>query len=276
MAASSLKQFFRAVLTPQLLARFRMIRQGAAIRRFRARNVVHTYGGLPLTVHLADPLAAGWYDHDWLPLPELTLLGRHRLKPGATVFDLGAHQGIVALMLSHAVGPAGKVVALEANPHNARVAAINKDNNQAEQLIIEHAAAAERVGTMTFGAGLNAQADDGSGNWGEVSVRTESVDSLAARHGVPDVLFIDVEGYEQRVLEGGSATLATHPDCIIEMHVGEGLEKFGGSVAAIVALLADYELWMWTDARTTPLPFDADHPLTRARFFLLAVDGRSR
>ncbi len=57
-----------------------------------------------MTVSLEDGLAQGWYDYDWPEVPEITLLGKNSLKPGAKVFDIGAHQGVVALMLAKIVG----------------------------------------------------------------------------------------------------------------------------------------------------------------------------
>src|SRR5262245_9748084 len=96
---------------------------------FEKRIVSHRYGEVVLRVELADPLARGWYDHDWTLPPEFALLRGSHLKPGAVVFDIGAHQGIVSLMLGQEVGQAGKVIAVEALPHNAAAAARNRDLN---------------------------------------------------------------------------------------------------------------------------------------------------
>ena len=73
---------------------------GAEVERYPARVVRHTYAGVPLEIEIADQTAADWYDRDWArsaEFKEITLLKRHRLKPGARVFDVGAHQCIVAL-----------------------------------------------------------------------------------------------------------------------------------------------------------------------------------
>ena len=40
------------------------------------RDAVHTYGGHEFTIHLADPLAEAWYDHDWPRPQEIELLAR--------------------------------------------------------------------------------------------------------------------------------------------------------------------------------------------------------
>ena len=269
---SSVKAAARRWLPMSLWGQLRMLKQDRLVRTFTPRQVVHNYCGRELKIHLADPLGAGWYDHDWAKPTEITFLRGHRLRAGATVFDLGAHQGVVALLLADAVGPSGKVVALEANPHNAAIARLNRDSNGGRQIIIEAAAISDTIGEVTFNRGLNGQVDDGSGA-GEKSASQRSRSTRSPRGtACRNVLFIDVEGFELNALRGATKTLETHPDCFIEMHVGRGLEKFGGSVSQIVDELGSgYELFMSSETEPTPVPFREGHGMTRARFFLTAV-----
>jgi precorrin-6B methylase 2 len=89
-------------------------------------------------------MAQGWYDHDWVDMMiEIEELKKRKLKPGAKVFDIGAHQGVVALLLSRAIGPDGLVVAVEADPWNARAAEINRKLNKAANIRVLNAAAGE-------------------------------------------------------------------------------------------------------------------------------------
>ena len=218
-------------------------------------------------------MAQGWYDHDWGPMAEIELLRRYRLRPGARVFDLGAHQCVVALMLAKIVGPTGQVVAVEANPHNAEIGRRNRDLNGAYNLEIVEAAAAERSGTLTFNLGLDGQVDDGSGEWGTCVVPSLSVDDLAARYGVPDLLFIDVEGFEANVLQGAGQTLRHRPDCFIEVHVGCGLEKFGASPESVrwFFLGKDYRLFVAGQDESGFRALEARAELPTERFFLIAI-----
>ena len=50
-----------------------------------------------------------------------------------------------------------------------------------------------------------------------------------------DVVLVDVEGFECRVLAGAAATLAGEADWAVEVHVGCGLEAAGGSVERVLA-----------------------------------------
>ena len=61
-------------------------------------------------------------------------------------------------------------------------------------------------------------------------MKSRSIDSLAREFGDPDIVYVDVEGFECAVLDGAGASLDRIPNWFIEVHGGAGLEKFGGSV----------------------------------------------
>lgn len=221
----------------------------------------------------------GWYDRDWAELPEIALVRRFRLRPGARAFDLGAHHGIVALMLARIVGPAGQVIAVEASPHNAALCSRNRDLNDAQQLKVVQAAVSDRPGKLFFNQGCNGQIDDGSGDWGRIEVEAVTIDELANAHGRPAVLFLDVEGAECQVLDGARQVLASCPDCCVEVHVGAGLEKLGGSADGVLAFFpADlYERYVHTEVNPEPIPIEqADPVYLRSRFFLTAIGRDNR
>jgi FkbM family methyltransferase len=239
--------------------------------RFQRRRVRHNYGGHLLEVELVDPMGAGWYDHETPELPEIELLKEHGLRPGAKVFDIGAHQCVVAMVLAKTVGPEGFVLAVEANSENYAAGEKNRKLNGIENCKVLHAAGAAQSGTLTFNRGTNGQVDDGTGQWGQVQVDAYSVDDLAARFGDPDVLFIDVEGFECELLRGARRTLGRGPDCFVEVHVNAGLEKFGGSVAEVLNLFPPGYTFFAAVPDGHFAPFQPGSTLTLDRFFLVAI-----
>lgn len=204
------------------------------VAAYAPRVVEHVYGGVDLRVALEDPLGEGWYDHDWPVVPEIAFLAERCLRSGARVFDLGAHQGVVALMLAKAVGAQGGVVALEAVPHNAQVAKRNCALNGASNVHVVNAAVASTSGVAFVPTELNAHVRP-NGGAGLAEVPAVTVDELADRHGTPDVILIDVEGGELAALQGAQRTLR-HGHCawLVEVHVGEGLEDAGGSASQVL------------------------------------------
>lgn len=268
-----LRQVVLRLMPSQLAGRLRSWRIKQIIRDFNPRVVRHRYGGRELDVYLADPLARGWYDQDWEDLPEITFLRNHGLKNGARVFDLGAHQGVIAMLLACETGPSGKVVALEAIKHNCDVALRNKDLNRLSQIEVIHAAVADHCGRIQFNVQLNGQLDDGTGRAGRTEVEAITIDALTERYGIPDLVFLDVEGAEQMALAGASRTLAQKPDFFVEVHVQCGLEKLGGSVAGVLAYFptTDFSLFGRGQNEGVFQPFKHDDLITSDRFFLIAL-----
>lgn len=232
----------RVAALPAARPVYRQLRQrrlARTIARYPSRDVRHSYAGFELNVALRDPLAEGWYDHDWSAQAELDLLSsRGRLGEGATVIDIGAHQGVVGLLCAARVG-GGKVIAVEAEPHNVRVARLNAQMNPGLRLDVVHAAIDARPGTLWFSEGLNGTVLPG-GHAGKVEVPAVTVDELAMRHGHPDVILVDVEGFEGRALEGATAVLnAGTTDFFVEVHDAETIGRNGWCGRDIVARLEE-------------------------------------
>ena len=264
----------KALLPASLQSFIRAAKQRRALVRFEPRVVSWTFGTTPLKVVLRDILAAEWYDHDWPEPMEIAFLKSRSLRPGATVFDLGAHQCVVALMLADAVGNTGKVVALEANDHNFVVAQENIRLNDANNLTVLYAAAAGTRGELVFNRSLNGQVDAGAGAHGQVIVPSRAIDDLAEEYGAPSLIFVDVEGYECEVLAGATAALARGADCFVEVHGSCGLETFGGSVAKLLSFFPTerFELYYNRADKEGFQPLTDSAGLDGTRWFLIALN----
>ena len=133
-------RLLRRALPVRMYTRLGLARDAIHRARFRPYVATHRYGRRTLSVHVTDAMAQGWYDHDWqLPAEIGVLAERGRLREGALVFDIGAHQGVVAMILGDLVGPGGGVVAVEATRHNAEVAWRNVALNGLMQVVVMHA-----------------------------------------------------------------------------------------------------------------------------------------
>lgn len=104
-------------------------------------------------------------------------------------------------------------------------------------------------------------------------MRAVSVDELAREFGRPDVLFIDVEGYELEVLKGAVETLASASDCLVEVHQGCGLEEYGGTLDTLFGFFhpAVYDLYFSRQEGGEYEPLKAKADLPGTRFFLIAL-----
>jgi FkbM family methyltransferase len=268
-AAKVLKRVLPSATTGWL----RGLRAKFNVATFSPRVVRHNYGTGPLSVYISDPIAESWYDRDWAQLPELTALGRSQMTSGACIFDIGAHQGVVAMMLARQVGPDGKVIAVEPNPHNCKAAEKNLQLNEFKHVQIVQAAVAERTGSITFSTKLNGHLDDGTGSGGRMTVDAVTVDSMVERFGKPDVVFLDVEGAECMALRAASKAIEARADFLIEVHVGCGLEQLGGSIQELFSFFPPdrFQRLGRADADAEFRPITPDDPLVSDRFFLLAL-----
>jgi FkbM family methyltransferase len=241
-AYSTLKKLAKGIIPEATVATINRRRWRWRCRHYRPKLVTQRFGDYDLTVELIDPLGESWYAHDWKMPPEISLLQRSRLKPGAVVFDLGAHQCVMAMLLSKIVGPNGFVLAVEGASANAKAGLRNVQLNSISNCNVIHAVASSESGTARFepfGNGHVITEADNPTIWLPEIVQAYSVDDLAATYGYPDVVYVDVEGWECEVLDGAAETFEKKPDWFVEVHRGAGLEEHGGSVGRVLSYFAD-------------------------------------
>jgi len=270
-----LKDTFRPLIPCGCWQRVRRMRLRVLKFAFKPYVTRQRFGDVDLSLQISDPMARDWYGMGGDLLTEIGLMRTSQLKAGARIFNVGAHQCVVALQLAHEVGSTGLVVAVEANPHNVPIAVENRRLNEAQNIRVENAVIASRAGQLLFSNDWDGQVVGG----GQCMVPAVTIDGLMERYGRPHVLYIDVEGYECEVLAGATLALRDIPDLFIEVHAGMGLEEFGGSLKKLLGFLSvdDYELFAIRPARTRGdrdlfCAFDEDLDWIQERFYLVALN----
>lgn len=158
---------------------------------------------------------------------------------GEIVLDIGAYTGPYAILASRAVGPTGRVVALEPDVANRRQLEKNLALNEITNCTVAPLAAWSRTGRVGWHPGPQPvwhRVDDSAGP-GEMEATT--VDELVHRMALPrvDWIKLDIEGAEVEALRGAEATLRNcHPALFIEVHetlapLKSLLAQFGYSIA---------------------------------------------
>ena len=159
--------------------------------------------------------------------PVVLRLVAETVRPGDTVWDIGANVGLFSFAAAVAAGPDGRVLSVEADTVLVgllrRSAAAGTRHAPVEVL---PAAVAEECGVARFCIAKRNRSTshlDGFGTTQTGGIRatelvpTIALDWLASHFPPPDVIKIDVEGAEVGVLSGGPAVLRAHPRIICEV-----------------------------------------------------------
>lgn len=139
------------------------------------------------------------------------------VKNRDVVYDIGAHMGFYTLIASRIVGSSGRVIAFEPCPYNLRILRRHLEINGISNVDIIPAAVSERSGRSKFafgtGTGTGRLANDG-----EIEVEVISIDELKGLPQ-PNVIKIDVEGEEVKVIKGAIKTIQnSYPIIFLAAH----------------------------------------------------------
>jgi FkbM family methyltransferase len=185
--------------------------------------------------------------------PNLTAWLRRSLRPGDAFVDIGANIGYFAVVASRLVGPAGKVVAIEALPAIHDVLSLNLSENQIGNVRAPCVAAWDTVATIEmYGrpggvAGTSTAYASWADRWDLAPAQTVTAlpltDILSPEEiNKVRVIKIDAEGAEWRVLKGLFAMLPrTRSDLEIMMEIAPDLlREEGVTPEAVFELLAEF------------------------------------
>jgi len=140
------------------------------------------------------------------------------VKPGMTVYDIGAQAGFYTLFFSRLVGDRGRIFAFEPCPYEARFLLDHVRMNELANVRTILAAVADHVGLvpMSTDRGMTQnRIHDGTDT--SLLVPSLNLDSLAPPS--PDLVKMDVEGAESMVLSGAQRMLReARPVIFVALH----------------------------------------------------------
>ena len=228
--------------------------------------------------------------HDQLMAPMIARTGRWEveeadalrdlLRPGMTFLDVGAHVGYMTLLGARAVGPTGRVIAVEAAPANAALLRANLAANGITNVEVIEAAASDRDGRVVL-----SQSPWNTGDNRAYPVPTMAlVDVPAVRlDGVVDpsirvdVVKVDTQGTDHRAIRGMQALLARSRPVLVVEFWPHGIVEGGDDPPTVLSLYGA----MGFDVRFLGEPVDgparspqemvAEVPLTQGDFRTLVL-----
>ncbi|MCP4668937.1 MAG: FkbM family methyltransferase [Deltaproteobacteria bacterium] len=153
------------------------------------------------------------------------IISKGLINKGDIVLDLGANIGYYALLESKLVGKTGLIYAVEPSPKTFQILKENVHLNGISTIKLFNLAMGDFVGKaqMHISKHLNlsrmshSQLDENNGK--TISVDMCTVDEFFKDRTYPDLIRMDVEGYEIQIFRGMREIMAKRsPDIFIELH----------------------------------------------------------
>ena len=223
------------------------------LHRLRSPPTVNLpwHGGTTFATHFDNDLSMALFVGGTYEPNEFAFLDGI-VRPGMTVVDGGANEGIYSLFLASKVGATGRVVAVEPSPRELTRLRANLAANNLQKVSVVAAALAERSGEVVLKiaeaghAGQNTLGEfiyEGISSSGTETLSSVTLDELASMRELAniDVIKLDVEGAELRALTGATGVLRTARPLIILELSPAALSHQKGSVRDLTALLAQAE-----------------------------------
>jgi FkbM family methyltransferase len=140
----------------------------------------------------------------------LTKFMARTVKEGMFVLDVGANFGYYSVLMADLVGPNGKLIAFEPNPHAAASAEASLSvNGFGSRSTVVRSAASDTAGSVTFciphDEPKNARmvpADYTQPGADTIQVPTVTIDEICRGERKVDFIKIDAEGGEYRIFQG--------------------------------------------------------------------------
>jgi len=227
------------------------------------------YDGSTLNLHLGNDVSYPTFIGGCIEPNEFAFIGSF-LKPGMVFIDIGANEGFFSVFASRRVGPKGKLIAFEPSHRELERLRENLSLNSACNFQIEAFALAEARGTAELR--ICEYGHEGQNTLGDFAhavhqsgtqlVQLCTLDEYLEENSTDRLDFIkmDVEGAEQKVLEGARRTLAKFKPVLL-LELNDGALRFqAASCESVVNLLRSWDYLIYNFCPRTGLPVIADGP----------------
>lgn len=206
------------------------------------------------------------------------------LQPGMTFVDVGANMGLYSLFAARRVGSQGCVLAFEPSGREYAMAKANIERNQLSQVKLMRMALSDETGNVELL--VAPMRHSGHNTLGAFAYNTpierretvpaERLDDVLLRmapHRV-DVIKMDVEGAELRVLRGAAQTLARFRPVLLVEVSERSLQHQGSSGAELLQLFAQqgYDHYRFDKQTGFPVMLDAQ-PLAESENVVCVPSG---
>jgi FkbM family methyltransferase len=163
--------------------------------------------------------------------PECTRIMKELLRKDMIIAEIGANIGYYALMEASIIGDKGKIYAIEPFPPNYELLKKNIELNSYDNIVdLHNIAISNKPGkTKLFVNDKHNLCNmfESDNCEGFVEVETKTLDDFLSGKKMPDMIRMDIEGYEYYVVDGMKKTLEKCKDCkiFIELHPHQIKEK---------------------------------------------------
>lgn len=179
----------------------------------------------------------------------------HHLNTGDSFLDIGAHYGYFSLLAGELVGSAGKVRSYEASETTYSILSLNAGNANTRFF---HEAVSDNNQPISFYEFPNLYSEYNSSSieqfeqehWfkknppRKVTVTAKRIDDITSAGFSPDIIKIDVEGAEYRVISGGKHFLTNDNPYVVMEYLDKGRSNAAHQKAARLLKELQYKSYL--------------------------------
>jgi FkbM family methyltransferase len=168
-------------------------------------------------------------EYDWRTIEWL----KGQIPQGAHLIFAGAHIGSVLVPLARECR-GSEVLAFEPSPRNFKLLGFNITLNALQRVKIFNLALADVAGQLKFTENAINSGNSRLASSGEISVEVSTLDAAVPADWPVDLIVMDVEGAEVKVMRGGGGVLS-RTRCLYTEFAPEQLREQGSSAPEFVA-----------------------------------------